>query len=111
MRDAGTIAPAALSPIAPLDQIFQEFSDYLRRERGLAPKSIIRHLPVINRFLREVCPAGADDRPWDRQSAGLLIRQSIAEEDCRNPFSHQAGIFEARIDRGPRKKIESPPPR
>ena len=31
------------------------------QERGLAPKSIVRHLPVIRRFLREVCPAGADD--------------------------------------------------
>jgi site-specific recombinase XerD len=61
LRDAGTIAPAALPPITPQDQIFEEFSDYLRRERGLAPKSIIRHLPVIRRFLREVCPAGASD--------------------------------------------------
>ncbi|MGD0025797.1 MAG: tyrosine-type recombinase/integrase, partial [Xanthobacteraceae bacterium] len=61
LREAGTIAPAALPPIAPQDQIFEEFGDYLRRERGLAPKSIIRHLPVIRRFLREVCPAGAGD--------------------------------------------------
>jgi site-specific recombinase XerD len=61
LRDAGTIAPAALPPITPQDQIFEVFSDYLRRERGLAPKSIIRHLPVIRRFLREVCPAGASD--------------------------------------------------
>jgi site-specific recombinase XerD len=61
MRDAGMIAPAALPPITPLDQIFGEFGDYLRRARGLAPKSIVRHLPVINRFLREVCPAGVGD--------------------------------------------------
>ena len=61
LRDASTIAPAALPPIAPQDQIFEEFSDYLRSERGLAPKSIIRHLQVIRRFLREVCPAGASD--------------------------------------------------
>jgi site-specific recombinase XerD len=61
LRDAGTIAPAALPPITPQDQIFEEFADYLRRERGLAPKSIIRHLPIIRRFLREVCPAGASD--------------------------------------------------
>ena len=61
LRDAGTIAPAALPPITPQDQIFEEFGDYLRRERGLAPKSIIRHLPFIRRFLREVCPAGASD--------------------------------------------------
>jgi hypothetical protein len=47
LRDAGTIAPAALPPITPQDQIFEEFSDYLRRERGLAPKSIIRHLPRL----------------------------------------------------------------
>jgi site-specific recombinase XerD len=61
LRDAGTIAPAALPTITPQDQIFEEFGDYLRRERGLAPKSIIRHLPVIRRFLREVCPAGVSD--------------------------------------------------
>ncbi len=61
MRDTGTIAPAALPPITPLEQIFGEFGEYLRRERGLAPKSIVRHLPVINRFLREVCPAGVGD--------------------------------------------------
>ena len=61
LRDAGTIRPATLPPITPQDQIFEEFSDYLRRERGLAPKSIVRHLPIIRRFLREVCPAGASD--------------------------------------------------
>ncbi|MBY0322068.1 MAG: site-specific integrase [Reyranella sp.] len=57
-RDAGMIAPARPAPITPHEQIFEEFADYLRRERGLAPKSIIRHLPIIRRFLREVCPAG-----------------------------------------------------
>jgi site-specific recombinase XerD len=31
------------------------------RERGLASKTIIHHLPFIRRFLREVCPAGASD--------------------------------------------------
>ena len=61
LRDAGTIASAALPPITPQDQIFEEFGDYPRGERGLAPKFIIRHLPVIRRFLREVCPAGASD--------------------------------------------------
>jgi site-specific recombinase XerD len=61
MRDAGTIAPAALPPISPRDRIFKEFGDYLRRERGLAPKSIVRHMPFIRRFLHEVCPAGASD--------------------------------------------------
>jgi site-specific recombinase XerD len=61
LRDADTIAPAALSPITPQDQILEEFGDYLRMERGLAPKSIIRHRPIIRRFLREVCPAGASD--------------------------------------------------
>lgn len=61
LRDVGTIGPAALPTITPQDQIFQEFSDYLRTEHGLAPKSIIRHLPIIRRFLRELCPAGASD--------------------------------------------------
>lgn len=57
LGEAGTIAPTALPPMTPQDRIFEEFGDYLRRERGLAPKSIIRHLPIICRFLREVCPA------------------------------------------------------
>ena len=61
LRDAGTITPAALQPITPQDQIFAEFGDYLRRERGLAPRSIVSHLPAIRRFLSEVCPAGAGD--------------------------------------------------
>jgi len=61
LREAGMIAPAPLPPITPEDQIFEGFSDYLRWERGLAPRSIIRHLPFVRRFLREVCPAGASD--------------------------------------------------
>ena len=60
-REAGMIAPASLPPITPEHQIFEGFSDYLRQERGLAPRSIICHLPSIRRFLREVCPAGASD--------------------------------------------------
>ena len=42
-------------------RIFNEFDAYLRTERGLALKSVVRHLPVIRRFLHEVCPAGDDD--------------------------------------------------
>jgi site-specific recombinase XerD len=61
LRDAGIIEPAALPPITQQDQIFEEFGGYLRSERGLTPKSIIRHLPVIRRFLHEMCPAGASD--------------------------------------------------
>jgi hypothetical protein len=76
LRGAGTIAPAALPPITPQDQIFAEFGDYLIWERGLALKTTIRHLPVIRRFLREVCPAGAselgNDRDRDRNSGGAL---------------------------------------
>jgi len=61
LRDEGAIAPAALPPLTPHDRIFKEFEDYLRTERGLSPRSIIRHLPIIRGFLHEVCPAGADD--------------------------------------------------
>ena len=67
LRNAGMIAPAALPPVTPQEQIFQEFDDYLRIERGLAPKSIVRHLPVIRQFLCEVRPAGAGDLNKIRQ--------------------------------------------
>jgi site-specific recombinase XerD len=61
LRDAGTIAQPALSPVTPRDQISAEFGDYLQRERGLAPRSVRRRLPTIRQFLCEVCPAGKDD--------------------------------------------------
>src|SRR5262245_41470480 len=61
LRDVGMAAPPAMSPITSQDQIFAAFSNYLERERGLAPRTITKHLPKIRRFLCEVCPAGADD--------------------------------------------------
>jgi hypothetical protein len=61
LRAEGVIAPAVLPPLTSHDRIFNEFDAYLRTERGLAPKSIVRHLPVVRRFLHEVCPAGDDD--------------------------------------------------
>lgn len=61
LREEGAIAPMVPPPLTPHDRIFSEFDAYLLSERGLAPKSIVRHLPVIRRFLHEVCPGGADD--------------------------------------------------
>jgi site-specific recombinase XerD len=61
LREAGTIAPAARPPLALQDQIVAAFSDYLRQERGLAPRTIVSHQPAIRRFLCELCPAGDDD--------------------------------------------------
>ena len=61
LREEGAIAPAVLPPLTPHDQIFKEFDVYLRTERGLACRSIARHLPIIRQFLREVCPAGEAD--------------------------------------------------
>ena len=61
LRDAGMISSAEPPQITPEDQILADFCDYLRRERGLAPRSIDRHLPGIRRLLCEVCPAGAKD--------------------------------------------------
>jgi site-specific recombinase XerD len=60
LRDEGAIAPAAPLRLTPHEQIFKEFEEHLRTERGLAPRSIIRHLPTIRLFLHEVCGANAD---------------------------------------------------
>lgn len=59
LREEGAIAPLVLPPLTPHERIFKEFDAYLRSERGLAPRSIVRHLPVIRRFLHEVCSDGA----------------------------------------------------
>jgi site-specific recombinase XerD len=61
LRETGTIAPAAPALLTGHDRIFAAFEAYLRTERGLAAKSIVRHIPVIRRFLHEVCPGGDDD--------------------------------------------------
>ena len=45
LREDGAIAPLVLPPLTPHERIFKEFDAYLRSERGLAPKSIVRHLP------------------------------------------------------------------
>lgn len=59
LREEGAIAPSVLPPLTPHERTFKEFDAYLRSERGLASRSIVRHLPVIRRFLHEVCSGGA----------------------------------------------------
>src|SRR4029077_3549319 len=61
LREEGAIAPAVPSSLTSHDRIFKEFDTYLRTERGLAPRSIVRHLPTVRCFLHEVCPTGDDD--------------------------------------------------
>ncbi len=61
LRDAGVIASPVQPPLPLHDQIFGEFGDYPQRERGLARRTIVTHLPAIRRFLGEVCPNGAGD--------------------------------------------------
>ena len=60
LREDGAIGPVVLPSLTPHDRIFKKFDVYLRTERGLAPKSIVRQLPIIRQFLHEVCPTGAD---------------------------------------------------
>jgi len=84
LREAGTIAPAALPPLTPHEQIFEAFSRYLREERGLAPKSIVRHLPIIRLFLHEVCPGGAGD-------LGRISQESVTRYIERHARDWSAG--------------------
>ncbi|WP_213290078.1 ATP-binding protein, partial [Bradyrhizobium sp. sGM-13] len=86
LREAGMIAPAALPPISPQDQIFREFADYLQRERG--PRTIIRHLPFIRRFLREVCPTVASD-------LGNISREDVTRYIARHARDRSAASGKA----------------
>jgi hypothetical protein len=60
LRDAGTIAPSASAPIIPQDQISAEFGEYLQKERGLAPRSILRLLPTAARGVARERRPGQD---------------------------------------------------
>ena len=91
LRATGTIAPAVQSQTTPHDQIFAEFGDYLQRERGLTPKSIVRHLPFIRQFLREVCPAGAE-RPR-RDPSGSRDRLHRASRPGLEPIIREGDVL------------------
>ncbi|MDE3816039.1 tyrosine-type recombinase/integrase [Sinorhizobium medicae] len=60
LREEGLI-PAAL-PVERTEheQIVDVFAAYLSNERGLAASTVRSHKLLSHRFLREVCPAGAD---------------------------------------------------
>jgi hypothetical protein len=88
LREAGMIASVPLPPITSEDQIFEGFSDYLRQERGLAPRSIVCHLPSIRRFLREVCPAGASD-------LGKISQDDVTRYIARHARDRSAGSGKA----------------
>lgn len=88
LREAGTIAPAALPPLTPHEQIFEAFSRYLREERGLAPESVVRHLPVVRLFLHEVCPGGAGD-------LGRISQEDVARHIERHARDGSAGTGKA----------------
>jgi len=88
LREEGAIAPAPLRPLTAHDRIFKEFDAYLRTERGLAPKSIVRHLPVIRRFLHEVCPAGDDD-------LGKIVQEDVIRYIERHAKDRSPGTGKA----------------
>lgn len=88
LREAGTIAPAALPPLTPHEQMFEAFSRYLREERGLAPTSVVRHLPAVRLFLHEVCPGGAGD-------LGRISQESVARHIERHARDGSAGTGKA----------------
>jgi site-specific recombinase XerD len=61
LREVGAIAQKAAVTLTPHEQIFEDFRQYLDRECGLAPATIIHHLPVVRRFLRETRVDGLGD--------------------------------------------------
>ena len=57
LRDKGVIAnqPIAANEMSRTDVILQEYEDWLRDERGLAPSTIKAYAGYVNRFLTTVC--------------------------------------------------------
>jgi site-specific recombinase XerD len=58
LREVSAIAPQAPVTLSRYEQIYEDFKRYLDQECGLTSVTVIRHLPVVRRFLRETC---ADD--------------------------------------------------
>lgn len=60
LREAGLIPAAPPTERTEHEQIVDVFAAYLTNERGLAASTVESHKLLSHRFLREVCPAGAD---------------------------------------------------
>ncbi|MEA3226142.1 MAG: site-specific integrase [Planctomycetota bacterium] len=55
LRDKGEVPPPrAASDSLPVDEFKQNYTDYLRKERGLAERSVCVYLPLIDDFLTTV---------------------------------------------------------
>lgn len=55
LRDTGEVPPPrAAADSSPVDEFKQSYTDYLRKERGLAERSIGVYLPLIDDFLTNV---------------------------------------------------------
>jgi site-specific recombinase XerD len=86
LRDAGAIALPPSSPFTLQQQISAEFGDYLEKERGLAPRTIVRRLPTIRQFLSEACPARGD---LGKISQSDVVRYVERHARDRSPRSGQ----------------------
>ncbi|CAO3425094.1 site-specific integrase [Azospirillum doebereinerae] len=53
LREAGVAAPPKPAEVNTRERIFNDFAGYLARERGLVPRTIIRHWPPVRLFLQE----------------------------------------------------------
>ncbi len=60
LREKGLIRVAAPPERTEHEQIVDVFAAYLSKERGLAASTVGSHKLLSLRFIREVCPAGAD---------------------------------------------------
>lgn len=58
LRERSLIAPALRTVRTELEQIEDDFEEYLSRERGLRSVTIIRHRPPLRLFLHETCRLG-----------------------------------------------------
>ncbi len=58
LREIAAIAPRPPVALGALEQMEEDFKQYLIQECGLARVSVVRHEPVVRQFLRERC-AGA----------------------------------------------------
>lgn len=61
LREAGIAAPPKPAEVNVRERIFNDFARYLARDRGLAPRTIIRHWPPVRLFLQEAGVEAIDD--------------------------------------------------
>jgi integrase/recombinase XerD len=85
LRESGVaVVPTAPEEVSDMDRLMQDYAQYLRQERGLAPATLRNYLPAVRRFLQ------------GRYRADAVLLKELPPKDGTKFLVQQARIYRVR---------------